>query len=160
MALMRGVPKMIEADAEQRPNRSEARDMSPQLVVGPVRLRHHHHRIPATERAYALLQRMIAGRPLLQVWRNRVQVRRVQRKRDVGSRSTRLVDQLLKQVMGALRALALKYRFQRVEPLLRLKNVGIVGGWELGSADITFPFRCECWDGISEPAENVWKLTP
>src|SRR5207302_868734 len=40
------VPEVIEADAEQRSDRGEARDVTAQLVVRLVGLCHHHHRIP------------------------------------------------------------------------------------------------------------------
>src|SRR6266540_5882697 len=113
MSLVRRVPEMVEADAEQRPDRSETRDVSAQLVVGFVRLRHHYHRVPAAKRTDAFLQRMIPGRTFLQMRGNRVHVGRIERERNVGSRTARLVDELLQQVMGALRALAFENGLER-----------------------------------------------
>src|SRR6266513_3443637 len=113
---------MIEADAEQRSDRSETRDVAAQLVVRLVRLRHHDHRIPAAERSDALLQSVIPGRTLLHMRRNRVEISRIERKRDVGARTASLVDELLQQVVSALRTLALENRLKRIQPLLRFQG--------------------------------------
>src|SRR6266705_4583441 len=73
---------------------------------------------------------MIPGRALLHVRRDRVEVGRIEREGNVGSRTACLVDELLQQVMSALRALALENGLERVEPFLRFQGVGIVGGGE------------------------------
>ncbi len=50
---------------------------------------------------------------------------RAVRQRDAGG--ARLLGQLLDEVVRALAAFALEHGLERVEPLLRLKAVGIVG---------------------------------
>ena len=120
VSFVRRMPEMLLAGAEERADRGEARDMAAELVIALVRARHQHHRVPAADGADALLERHIAGRALLHVRRNRVDVRRVGRERDVGTRATRLVDQPLEQVVRSLRALALENRLESVEPLLGL----------------------------------------
>jgi len=132
VAFVRRVPEVLLAGAEQRADRGEARDVAAELVVALVRARHHHHRVPAADRADALLQRHVAGRALLHVRRNGVDVRRVRRERDVRARAARLVDQPLEEKVRALGPFALEHRLERVEPLLRLQRVGIVCGGELG----------------------------
>ena len=131
VALVRGVPEMILADAEQRADRGEARDVAAELVVVLVGAHHHRHRVPAAVRADALLDRRVARRALLEVRRDGVDVRGVGRVRQVGAGAARLVDQLLEQEVRALGALALDHRLERVEPLLRLERVGIVCGGNL-----------------------------
>ena len=83
-------------------------------------------------RADALLERDVAGRALLHVRRNGVDVRGVRRERNVRARAARLVDQPLQQVMRALGAFALEHCLERVEPLLGLERVGVVRCGELG----------------------------
>src|SRR5438132_5325526 len=109
--LVRRVPEMVEAAAEQRSDRGETRDMATQLVVRLVRFRHHDHRVPAAERADALLERVVAGRALLQMRRNRVEVSGIERERNVGSGAARLVDEFLQKKAGALGALVLEHLF-------------------------------------------------
>src|SRR5882672_5504611 len=125
---VRRVPEMIEADAEQRSDGGETRDVAAQLIVGLVRLRHHDYRVPAAERADALLERVVAGRALLQVRRNRVEVGGIERERNVSARATRFVDELFQRIAGALGAFVLEHRLKRIEPLLYLKGIRIVGG--------------------------------
>ena len=76
----------------------------------------------------------VAGRALLHVRRDGVDVRGVGRERDVRARAARLVDQPLEQEVRALGPFALEHRLERVEPLLRLQRVGIVCGGKLGTA--------------------------
>ncbi len=131
VSIMRRVPEVLLARAEQRADRSEARDVAAELVVALVRLRDHHHRVPTADGTDALLERHVARRALLHMRRNRVDVRSVRRERDVGARAARLVDQPLDQVVRAVRAFALEHRFERIEPFLRLERVGVVGGGRL-----------------------------
>ena len=43
-----------------------------------------------------------------------------------------LVDQLFQQIVGTLCALALQYRFERIQPFLRFQGIGIVGSGQIG----------------------------
>jgi len=73
---------------------------------------------------------MIPGRALLHVHRDRVEVGRIEREGDVGPRTACLVDELLQQIVGALRALAFENGLERIEPFLGFQGVGIAGGGE------------------------------
>src|SRR3954469_6386523 len=131
VALVRCVPEVLLPRTEQRADGSEAREMPSELVVVLVRAHHHHHRVPAANGADALLVRDIAGRRLLHVRRNRVDVRRIRRERNVRARAARLVDQPLKKKMRTLGTFALEHRLERIEPFLRLLRIGIVRGGQL-----------------------------
>src|SRR5580765_576763 len=130
VSFVRRVTEMIETDAGQGSDRGESSDFLAQLIVRLVGLRYHHHRIPATERTNALLQRVISRRAFFHVCRNRVEIGRIEREGYVGARTARLLDELLQQIMGALWAFALENRRERIEPLLRFQGVGVVGGGE------------------------------
>ena len=132
VAVMGRIPEVLLAGAEQRSDRGEAGDMPAELVVVRVGARHHHHRVPAADRADALLEGDVAGRALLHVRRNGVDVRRIRRERDVGAGAASLVDQALEQVVRALGSFALQHRFERIEPFLGLEGVGVVRGGKLG----------------------------
>src|SRR5687767_11008692 len=112
---------MLLAGAEQRADRSEARDVAAQLVVALVRARHQHHRVPAADRADAFLEGYIARRALLHVRRDGVDVGRIRRERDMRAGAARLVDEALEQEMRTLGAFALEHGLQRFEPLLGLE---------------------------------------
>src|SRR5712692_11682606 len=157
---VRRMPEMIEADAEQRSDGGETRDVAAQLIVGFVRLRHHDHRVPAAERADALLQGVVAGRALLEVRRNRVEVGGIERERNVSARATRLVDELFQQIAGALGALALEHRLQRIEPLLCLKGIGIVGGGKFRQRRHQLSLVANARAGVQDLRKSGLKLTP
>src|SRR5205814_6302353 len=125
------MPEVLLPGAEQRADRGEAREVAAELVVVPVRAHHHHHRVPAADRADALLERDVARGVLLHMRSNRVDVRGVRRERDVRARAACLVNQPLEQIMRALRAFTLEHCLERVEPFLGLERVGIVGGGKL-----------------------------
>ena len=92
MAIVRRIPEVLLAGAEERADRGEAREVTAELVVILVRAHHHDHRIPAADRADALLERDVARRVLLDVRRNRVDIRRVGRERNVSAGAACLVD--------------------------------------------------------------------
>ena len=125
-----GVPEVVEAGAEHRRQRGEARDVAAEVAavrrVQAVRLDHHRHRVPAHVGAQPLLDLDVAGRALFLVGRDRVDVGGVGRERHVDAGLARLVDQLLEQEVGALAALRGDDRRQRVEPLPRFTGVGVV----------------------------------
>src|SRR5260221_1560171 len=93
--------------------------------------------------------------------RKRVDVRSVRRKRDVGARAARLVDQPLDQVVRAVRAFALEHRFERIEPFLRLERVGVVGGGRLrnGGHGLVYPDMCE-WRGLPGAGGSLNRKSP
>ncbi len=139
--VVRRVPEVLLAGAEQRADRGEARDVAAELIVALVRLRHQHHCVPAADRADALFERHVAGRALFHVRRDGVDVRRVGGERDIGARAARLVDQALEQIVRALRTFALEHRFQGIEPFLRLESVGIVCSRKLWNGRHVDEFR-------------------
>ena len=132
MTLVRRMPEMIEADAEQRPHRSEARDMAAEVALYLVGLGHHHHRVPAGVGAYPLLHQVVAGGAILELRRDRVDVGGVRGKRNNRAGSAGLVDQAFKQVVGAFRPLLLDHGCERVEPLLGFDLIRIVCGGRIG----------------------------
>ncbi len=64
--------------------------------------------------------------------RDGVDVRGVGRERDVGAGASRRVDQLLEQVMRALRAFAVENRLERFDPFLGFERIGVIGGRRRG----------------------------
>src|SRR4051812_7119076 len=128
---VRRAPEVVEADVEQRADRCEARDMAAELVIALVRARHHDHRVPAAVRADALLERVIPRRALLQMRRNRIDVRGLRSIGKIGAGAARLLDQFFQQVVRALRTFVLEHAFEGVEPLLGFLDIGIVRGGEL-----------------------------
>jgi hypothetical protein len=66
-----------------------------------------------------MLELVIAGRAFLLSGRNRVDVGGIGAVREISSRAARLVDQLLQQIVRALRALILQDALQCIQPLLR-----------------------------------------
>ena len=125
--LVRRVPEMVEAGAEQRAHRGEARDVSAQIAIALVGLRHHRHRVPAHDGAVALLEDRVPRRAFFHVRRNGVDVGGLRLVRQVGAGAARHLDQLLEQEMRALGTFALEHRLERIEPLLGFEVVGIVG---------------------------------
>ena len=103
-----GVPEVVEAGAEHRRQRGEARDVAAEVAaVGgmeAIRLDHHRHRVPAHVGAQPLLDLDVAGASLFLVGGDGVDVRRLGRERQVDAGLARLVDQLLEQEVGALAA--------------------------------------------------------
>ena len=104
-----GVPEVVEAGAEHRRQRREARDVAAEVAavgrVQAVRLDDHRHRVPAHVGAQPLLDLDVAGRALFLVGRDRVDVGGVGRERHVDAGLARVVDQLFEQEVRALAAL-------------------------------------------------------
>jgi hypothetical protein len=90
-----------------------------------VRAHDHRHRVPARDRADPVLEVLVAGDAHLLLDRNRVDVCGVRRKRQVGARASRLVDQLLDQEMRAVGALGFEHAVERVEPFARFLRIDI-----------------------------------
>src|SRR5216117_3348485 len=106
---------------------------------------------------------------LLHVRRDRVEVGRIEREGNVGLRTACLVDELLQQVMGALRTLAFENGLERIEPFLRFRRVGVVGGGEFRQRghDVSLSARrygreCEtCGDSLAAyPAGPTGSIAP
>jgi len=123
-----GVEKVVEADVVERRRRSEAGDVTAHAGALGVGAHDGGHRVPADDRADAPFQHQIAGAAVFLVERDGVKVSGVGRKRDVRAGTASLVDQLLQQVMGALRAFEFQHRVEGVEPLLGFLRVDI-GNW-------------------------------
>jgi hypothetical protein len=129
-----GMPEVIEAGAEHRRQRGEARDVPAEVAaVGwmqAVRLHHHRHRVPAHVGAQPFLDLDVARRAFLLDRRDGVDVGGVGRERHVDAGLARLVDQLREQEVGALAAFGGDDRRQGVEPLARFLRIGVVGSAE------------------------------
>ena len=73
-----------------------------------------------------MLEGRIAGNALLQVRRNRVEVRGVGAIGQVGAGPARLVDQLLEDEMRAIRTLDLEHGIERVDPFAGLEGIDVL----------------------------------
>src|SRR5258708_7615959 len=104
-----GFPEGMEADVVEGRRRGEAGDVPAELEVLAPGAQHHCHRVPAHQRANAVLDAAVARQALLEVRRNRVEVGGLRAVRKVGARAARLVDELLEEEMRALRPLDLEH---------------------------------------------------
>ena len=117
--------EVIEADVVEGRGRREARDVSAQGRIDPVRLHDHCHGVPANDRANAVLDGVIAGAPAFLGLGDGVHVGGVRAVREIGSLATRPSDQPAHQVVGALDSLLLEDRVESVEPLPGLLGIAI-----------------------------------
>ena len=122
----RRAPEVVEPDLHQRVDRRVAGDVAAEVALAAVGPHDHRHRVPADVRADALLDRGIPRKRLFLVRRDRVQVGRVGRIRDVRALAARLVDQRFEQEVRALGTFALEHRFEGVEPLSGFGRVVVV----------------------------------
>src|SRR5690606_30145246 len=60
-------------------------------------------------------------------WRDGVDVGRVGRKRDIGARTARQINEALEQEMSTFRPLPIKYGLERLKPLLRFEGLVVAG---------------------------------
>ena len=121
--LRRRVEEVVEADVVERRGRGEAGDVAAELGALAVGLHHHRQRVPADDRADAVLEPRLARRLLLVGRVDRVDVGGGGAVGQVHALAARLVDQRLDQEVGALGALVLEHRFERVEPLAGLVRI-------------------------------------
>jgi len=134
--VVRPLEEVIEADVVERGRARERRDVSAELGVLAIRLHHHRQRVPAHQRADAVLEPGLTRQRRLVAQVDRVEIRRGGGVGQVGARAPRLVDQPLEQVVAAFDPLAPEDRFERVEPLGGLRRI------DVGNAiDHAFPSR-------------------
>ncbi len=119
------VEEIIEADVVQRRRRGETGDMSAQFRRFAVGIEHEDHRVPARQRADAVFQFLVAAGALFLVQRDGVDIGRGGADRHVVAGQPRLVDHLVDQEMGALRAFVLQYRLERIQPLLGFLRINV-----------------------------------
>src|ERR671914_632545 len=97
--------KMIEADFIQGRRRGVGRDVPTDVGVQPVRFDYHRHGVPADIAFDATLDFPLAGISRLSFGRYGIDVRRVDRERDLESGIAQLIDQLLDEQGGLPRFL-------------------------------------------------------
>ena len=83
---------MVEAGVVERRRRLEAGDVAAEFGRFLVGAQHHRHRVPADDRADAVLDRAVAGMRRLLLDRDGVDVGRVRRERDLGAAPAGAVD--------------------------------------------------------------------
>jgi hypothetical protein len=101
---LKPAPNRLASDAKEPmcPPRSP-----PSIRVVAVRLDHHRHRVPAHVGAQPLFDLEVAGAALFLVRFDRVHIAGIGRERHVDAALAGMLQQLLEQVVGALRALGL-----------------------------------------------------
>ncbi len=123
--VLRSLPEVIEPDVVERRRGGEGGDVAAELGVLTVRLHDHRDRVPAHERADAVLEAGLTRHLRLLAHVDRVQVGGRGLVGEVRARTPRLVDQALDQVVTALDAIGPEDRLERFEPLLGLFGVEI-----------------------------------
>ena len=126
-ALAAAAEEVVERHFVQRGRRGERRDVPADAGEVAVGARDHRHRVPADEALDPPLQLALAGIARLLVARNRVDVRRGGRERQLDAVADRRLFQRREQLLHALRALALQHVVERLEPLGRLGRIDVVG---------------------------------
>ena len=131
MLIAFGMPEMVEASTEQMRQRGKRADVTAQVTavfgVVAIGLDHHGHGIPAHVSTQSLFDLDIARAALLLLGLDRVDIARIGRKRHVDAVLPRLFEQLLKEKVRALGALALNDGRQGVEPFARFLVVFVLG---------------------------------
>ena len=123
---MRGAfPEVVEADVVERGRGGERRDVAAELAALAIRLHHHRERIPAHERADAVLEPGLAGHRRLLTHVDRVQVCGGCLVREVCTRAARFVDQALDQVVAAFDPVRTQHRVECIQPLLGFVRIEI-----------------------------------
>src|SRR5438132_1248473 len=130
----RSVPEMVEADVVERRGRGEARDVAAELEVLLARAQHHRHRVPAHERAQPRLELLVARRALLEMRRDRVDVRGLRAVRKVRAGAPRLVDELLEDEVRALGSFDLEHRFERIDPFPGFQRIDVLQAFHGGTS--------------------------
>ena len=118
--------EVVEADFVEGRGGGESGNMSAQpvvLLVGPV---HHRHRVPADDALDPPLDFAVAGVARLGAMGNRVDVRRVERVRQLHPLFGGLAFQHGEQILGPLGPLSFQDIFERLQPFLRLRGVDVV----------------------------------
>ena len=122
----RRAPEMIEADVVQRRRRGEAGDVSAQRPGLAIRAHHHRHRVPADDAADAPFHVRVAGALGLQLRRNRVDVLRGRRERQVAAGAARFVDEFFEQVVRAFGAFGADHGLDGFEPVAGFGRIRIL----------------------------------
>jgi hypothetical protein len=124
--LGRCVPEMVEPHVVERGSRCEARDVAAQLEVLLSRTQYHRHGIPTHDGSQAMLELVVAGRVILQVRRNRVDIRSLRAVGEIGARAASLVDELFEDEVRAIRSLDLEHRIKGVDPFAGLEGIDVL----------------------------------
>ena len=132
--------EVVEADLEQVRRRRIARDVAAELgraaALGAVGAHDHRQRVPAHQRGEPLLQGQVAGERRLLGERDRVHVRRDQRRLPVDAAAARVGEQRIEQEAGARRAVGGGERIERLAPFGGLGRIGIVAAAGENGADV------------------------
>ena len=107
-----------------------------------VRLHNHSHRIPAYVRLNAPFKRAVARVLGLLRQRDGIQVSSVLTVWQIGARAPRMIDDMLDQIVRALRPGGAQNGVDRLNPLLRLQRIRIVVSFKFGQC-YWFTYYCE-----------------
>ena len=120
------MPEMVETNIVEGGGRLVARDMATQFRAFLVRPQHQRDRIPANQRADAVLHFLVARQRIFGMRGDGVDVGGVGGVGQVGARAARLLDQFLQQKVRPYRPLGLQHAFECGNPLPGFFRVYIV----------------------------------
>ncbi len=120
--------EMMETDFVQGGRGGVGRDVTAdagKVAIGP---HDHRHRVPADDALDPPLDLPVARINRLLVDRDRIDVGRVGRKRQLDALLMSVLVQHRQQILHALRTFALQHIFQRIEPLTRFRRIDVAAG--------------------------------
>ena len=120
------MPEVVEADLVERRRRLEAGDVAAELGRLLVGVQHRRDRVPAHERAEPVLELRVAGDRLLELDRDRVDVRRASPRRAARRAGARRRTAPRAGLRARARAVGAHDRVERVEPLGGLLGIDVV----------------------------------
>ena len=127
VVLRRGVPEVLEAGVVEERRGLEAGDVAAEFGGGLVGPQHDGERVPADDRADAVLDGAVAGMRRLLLDRDGVEIGRVGRVGDRRALAAGAVHHAMEKIMRPLRAFDLDHAVQRVEPFLGFNRVRVAG---------------------------------
>ena len=128
--------KMVEADFKQIGRAGVAGNVAAQFAISPVGARHHGQRVPAHQRGQLFLNRQVAGKGLLLVYRHGVDIGRDQFRRPVDLRLVRQRDQLVQYKARPFRAVHADDIGKGIAPFGGFGGVGVGDSLQHGSRDV------------------------
>ncbi len=126
MRLARRAPEMIEADIVECRAGGEAGDMTAEFARLAVGTNNHRHRIPANQATDAPFHVRIAGHLGFELRRNRVDVFRSRRKRQVPTGAARGIDHAFEQEMRAIGTVGGDDRIEGLTPFPGFDRIQIL----------------------------------
>ncbi len=125
VAVLAAAEEVVEAHLEEVRGRRVARDVAAQLAARAIGAHHHRERVPAHQGRDARLDVQVALVRRLLGEPDGVHVRRGEHLRQRHAARARVLQQAAQQEGGALGALGLDQRIERLDPLAGLERVGV-----------------------------------